>query len=167
MLVIGIDPGATGAIAFYNTENRRLDLVDMPVVQIERGKRNVSHVDPVQLALTLDFHIGMISYSETHAYVEKVGSMPGQGVASMFAFGRAAGVVEGVLAGLGVAHTLVPPQTWIKFAAVVGGKDGSRQRAGQMFPAAANLFSRAKDDGRADAALIAYYGAFHQAKGAK
>jgi crossover junction endodeoxyribonuclease RuvC len=168
VLIIGIDPGATGAIAFYSTETRVLNVVDMPVVKIERGKRTVSHVDPVQLTAEIDFRIGMlVRPEEVHAYVEKVGSMPGQGVASMFAFGRAAGVVEGVLAGLGVAHTLVPPQTWIKFAAVVGGKDGSRQRAGQMFPAAAHLFSRAKDDGRADAALIAYYGAFHQSKGAK
>ena len=163
MLIIGIDPGATGALAFYYTGQRALQIVDTPVVHITRGKRNVSHVDPAGLATEIRNRVECLTaLSEVHAYVERVGSMPGQGVASMFAFGRAAGVIEGVLAGLGVPFTLVPPTTWIKFAAVVGGKDGSRQRAGQLFPASADLFSRVKDDGRADAALLAYYGAFQQ-----
>jgi crossover junction endodeoxyribonuclease RuvC len=76
----------------------------------------------------------------------------------MFAFGRAAGVVEGALAGLGVPYTDVPPATWIKAMGVRGGKDGARNRAMELWPKQAELFKRVKDDGRADAALIAAYG---------
>lgn len=165
MFIIGIDPGASGAIAFYSTDTRTLAVIDMPVVEVKRGKRDVRHVDAIQLSREIDSRLGMLLRPEdVHAYVEKVGSMPGQGVASMFAFGRSAGVIEGVLAGLGVAHTLVPPKTWIQYCAVVGGKDGSLARARQMFPAYLKFFERKMDDGRADAALLAYYGAFAQAR---
>ena len=85
--------------------------------------------------------------------------MPGQGVSSMFSFGRAAGIVEGVLAGLSVSFELIPPATWIKSMRTFGGKDGSRQRAQELFPDYAHLFARKKDDGRAEAALLACYAA--------
>ena len=93
-----------------------------------------------------------------HAYVERVGAMTGQGVSSVFSFGRSAGVLEGVLAASGVPYTLVTPQTWQKAVGLRGGKDGSRERAMQQFPDQASLFARKKDDGRADATLIAIYG---------
>lgn len=155
MLVIGIDPGATGALALLYTDTGDLVLFDMPVVEITRGKRDVRQVDAGMLGALLRENLP----ASAHAYLEKVGAMPGQGVSSMFAFGRAVGVVEGVLSGLRIPVSIVPPQTWMKGCSVVGGKDGSRARAMQLFPAYASLFSRKKDDGRADAALIAYYGA--------
>jgi crossover junction endodeoxyribonuclease RuvC len=94
---------------------------------------------------------------EIKALIEKVHAMPGQGVSSMFSFGRAAGIVEGVLAGLSVPFELIPPATWIKSMRTFGGKDGSRQRAQELFPDYAHLFARKKDDGRAEAALLACY----------
>ena len=154
MKVLGIDPGAGGALAFFDTETGDVDIVDMPTVEIKRGQRFVRHVSAPLLA---DILRGRNDISE--AFVEKVGAMPGQGVASMFAFGRAAGVIEGVLAGLEIPITHVPPQEWIKAMRVVGGKDGSRQRASQLFSRQAGLFARKKDDGRSDAALLAAYGA--------
>lgn len=153
MLVIGVDPGATGAIALLFSPT---DLVvfDTPTVEVTRGKRDVRQVDPGMLAALIRESLP----TPAHAFVEKVGAMPNQGVSSMFAFGRAAGIVEGVLAGLNVPATHVQPQAWIKACAVVGGKDGSRARASQLFPRHASLFRRVSDHGRADAALIAYYG---------
>jgi crossover junction endodeoxyribonuclease RuvC len=94
---------------------------------------------------------------EIKALIEKVSAMPGNGVSSMFSFGRAAGIVEGVLAGLSVPFELIPPATWIKSMRTFGGKDGSRQRAQELFPDYAHLFARKKDDGRAEAALLACY----------
>jgi len=85
--------------------------------------------------------------------------MPGQGVSSMFSFGRAAGIIEGVLAGFSVPFELIPPATWTKSMRTFGGKDGSRQRAQELFPDYAHLFARKKDDGRAEAALLACYAA--------
>ena len=90
--------------------------------------------------------------------LEQVGAMPGQGVSSMFAFGRAVGVVEGALGALAVPYSRVPPQEWQRGMRVRGGKDGARERAMALFPARADEFARKKDDGRADASLIAAYG---------
>ncbi len=154
---IGIDPGASGAVAVFSPGGKNsdeiLDIVDMPAFAIKRGTREVRHVDPAGLARILAMHAGAITY----ACIEKVGAMPGQGTASMFAFGRAAGVIEGALAALQMRYDLVAPQVWQRAMRVVGGKDGARQRASQLFPRQAGLFARVKDDGRADAALLAYY----------
>jgi len=125
----------------------------MPVVEVKRGQRNVKQVNAPMLASLIK------EISPNRAYVEAVHAMPGQGVSSMFAFGRALGVIEGSLAGLGVPFTLVSPREWTAAMRVKGGKDGSRNRAAELFPRHANLFSRVKDDGRADATLIAVFGA--------
>lgn len=154
MKIMGIDPGATGAIAVLDTDEMSVVIIDMPTTKIKRGPRTVNQVDAVALSHALRPHA-----DDCFAVVEKVHSMPGQGVASTFSFGRAAGVLEGVLAALGIPFSLIPPQTWTKSMRLFGGKDGSRSRAQELFPDQAHLFSRKKDDGRADAALIACYAA--------
>lgn len=153
MRILGVDPGASGALVILDTEQNTLTVFDMPTVEIKRGTRNVRQVSAQMLVDIVSPH------SPDHAFVEKVGAMPGQGVSSMFAFGRAAGVVEGVLAALRVPTTYVTPQEWQKAMRVIGGKDGSRNRASQLWPGQATHFARVKDDGRSDAALIAAYGA--------
>jgi crossover junction endodeoxyribonuclease RuvC len=132
----------------------RLRLFDTPTATRKTSTRVVTEVDPAQLAQALR-DLGELPVAA--AYVEQVGAMPGQGVSSMFAFGRALGIVEGALAVCGHAIVKVPPQTWQR-AMKVRGKDGSRERAAQEFPQHADLFKRKKDDGRSDAALIALYG---------
>jgi crossover junction endodeoxyribonuclease RuvC len=158
MLILGIDPGAHGALAVIDTArplNDQLILVrDMPTTLVQRGKREVNEVNAPMLAAMVQ------SFGQIEAgYLEAVGAMPGQGVSSMFAFGRAVGVLEGVLAGAGIPAAKVPPQTWQRAMRVRGGKDGSRERAAALYPRNAHLFSRKKDDGRSDATLIASYGA--------
>lgn len=153
MKIWGIDPGAFGAIAILDTDSRELVIIDMPTLKVKRGPRVVNQVDAHMLADALRPHVD----SDTKALIEKVSAMPGNGVASMFSFGRAAGIVEGVLAGLSVPFELIPPATWIKSMRTFGGKDGSRQRAQELFPDYAHLFARKKDDGRAEAALLACY----------
>lgn len=154
MKIIGVDPGAFGAVAIVDTETTDLVMIDMPTLKVKRGPRLVNQVDAASLAEALRPYASEIH----HAYVEKTWSMAGQGVASSFAFGRAGGVLEGVLAGLGISATLVTPQTWTKSMRRFGGKDASRERAVELFPEYAKTFSRKKDDGRADAALIAVWG---------
>jgi crossover junction endodeoxyribonuclease RuvC len=153
MKFMGIDPGAFGAVAILDKDSRELVVIDMPTLKVKRGPRVVNQVDAHMLADALRPHVD----SETKALIEKVSAMPGNGVASMFSFGRAAGIVEGVLAGLSVPFELIPPATWIKSMRTFGGKDGSRQRAQELFPDYAHLFARKKDDGRAEAALLACY----------
>ncbi len=93
------------------------------------------------------------------AFIEYVGSRPGEGAVGAFAFGRSRGVVEGVLAACGVPAKHLAPATW---KAAVGlpkaSKDASRSEAIRRWPAHAAFFARVKDDGRAEAALIAVAG---------
>ncbi|WP_256670200.1 hypothetical protein [Pseudomonas sp. L-22-4S-12] len=100
----------------------------------------------------------------SHAFLEQVGAMPGggerkMGAASAFSFGHGAGVVEGLLQGLGIPYTLVPPQTWKKRAGLQGqDKDAARTRAIQLYPGIRDLDLKGKGQALADAMLIARYG---------
>jgi len=152
-MIVGIDPGASGALAFFDMSRGILYVEDMPVLEIARNGKTKREISPQLLRSIVD------RYEPRRAIIERVGAMPGQGVSSMFQFGRSVGLVEGVLAGLNVPTGFVTPQQWQKGAGVRGGKDGSRMRAVELFPAYAQLFARKKDDGRADAALIAWWGA--------
>jgi crossover junction endodeoxyribonuclease RuvC len=151
--ILGVDPGASGALVILETQTNTLTVADMPTVTIKRGTRQVRQVNAYLLADIIK------ELAPAKAFVEAVHAMPGQGVSSMFAFGRALGVIEGVLAGLQVPTTLVPPAEWTKAMRVKGGKDGARNRAIELYPRSADQFARVKDDGRADACLIATYGA--------
>ena len=154
--IIGIDPGAAGAVAIL--ENGRLTQVfDMPVVEITVGGKAKRRVAPELLASELRLY----NLADTIAVVEQVGAMPGQGVTSMFAFGQAYGLVLGVLAGLWIPTTTVTPATWKKALKLNTGKDGARAKAAQLWPAQADQFKRVKDDGRAEAALLAHWRLHH------
>ena len=157
MIVLGIDPGAGGALAFFNIEKGILDIVDMPIVEVLRGKKIKREISAAMLSALVR------ARSPTIAFVERVGAMPGQGVSSMFQFGRGVGTIEGVLAALEIPTHYASPQAWQKEMGVRGGsKDASRARAAELFPAYASQFARVKDDGRSDAALISCYGIRHQ-----
>jgi crossover junction endodeoxyribonuclease RuvC len=153
-LIVGIDPGISGGIATLDGK-KLVDVIDMPLVQRQVGKAVKNFVSPHELhthlaALTIEHDVT--------AYIEQVSAMPGQGVVSMFSFGRSLGNIEGVLASLQIPYHFVQPLTWQRKVRLTGGKDGARALAQQMFPQHASAFSRKKDDGRADAALIGLYG---------
>jgi crossover junction endodeoxyribonuclease RuvC len=153
MIVIGIDPGLSGAVAFYNTVDGTIEVADMPINNLIRNGKAKREVSAVMLSGILTRH------KVDAAFLERVNAMAGQGVTSVFSFGRSSGIVEGILAAYDIPTTLVTPQAWQKAVSQRAGKDGSRERAMQLFPSQADLFIRKKDDGRSDAALIAYYGA--------
>lgn len=156
--VLGIDPGAGGGIALLVGDQLKA-VLDMPALVVRRGKRDVRQVDAHLLAgvIRRTLPLDMV-------YIERVGAMPGQGVSSMFAFGRAAGVIEGVLAGLGVPFDFLSPGHWKAAMNVSASKDASRHKAIMLWPQWSIEFSRAKDDGRAEAALLGLYGARKYAK---
>jgi crossover junction endodeoxyribonuclease RuvC len=155
MLILAIDPGAKGALAFYNPMAGTLEIVDTPTVEVKRGAKMKTEISAQMLAAVIQ------ARKPTEAVVEKVGAMPGQGVSSMFQFGRGVGMIEGVLSALQIPVTYVAPQLWQRQVGTRTGKDGNRQRASELFPAYASTFARAKDDGRADAALMAWWRASH------
>ena len=152
-MILGIDPGLSGALAFFDYEKGQLTIFDMPVHEVERNGKSKREVSPQRLAMLVR------GIDVRRAIVEKVAARPGQGVTSMFGFGRSFGVEEGVLAALNIPVTYVTPQQWRKATQVREGKHGSRQRATELFPKHAGEFARVKDDGRAEASLIAYHGA--------
>ena len=156
MRVIGIDPGLSGAIAVING-NDDLIIFDMPTMTVERNGKAKRQVSASVLAQILK----TAKSDDCHVFVEKVSAMAGQGVTSVFSFGRSFGMIEGILAALHMPVTYVAPATWVKAVHRGAGKDASRSRAMELFPDNQADFKRVKDDGRSDAALIAYWGKHH------
>lgn len=151
--VIGIDPGLSGAIAVLDTAGALLRVEDMPVVSKAGGGKEVAA--PVLASLLREY----AGAEDVLAVLEQVASRPGQGVAGMFAFGDSFGVVRGVLGALGIAVTRITPTVWKRAAKLTGApKDRARTLAIERWPARAEWFSRKKDVGRADAALLALHG---------
>ena len=148
--VVGIDPGLSGAIA--HMYDGVIITADMPIFEVIKAKKKQREVDAVQLSTIIaNFNPSMI-------VLEKVHAMPGQGVTSMFNFGRAFGAVEGVVGALRIPITHVTPQRWKSALRLSSDKGESRRLATQLFPASADQWTRVKDDGRAEAALLAWYG---------
>lgn len=146
-MILGIDPGMTGGIAWLSDHGHLIDVRDLPVTKGEG-------LMPAVLAEWLREPNRM----PVHAFVERVAARPGAGVSGMFNFGRGYGQIEGVLAALGVPVTLVTPAKWKGSLRIPAEKSASRARAAQLWPGLAGTFARVKDDGRAEAALIGLYG---------
>jgi crossover junction endodeoxyribonuclease RuvC len=153
MIILGIDPGLSGALAFYDTVRGDLEILDMPTLRVGTGSKRV--VDEDILAREIDCRSSFIH----HAFLEQVGTRPGEGAVGAFSFGMGFGILKGVLAANLIPRTLVRPQEWKKALRVPAEKDGARARASQLLPAHAGKWVRVKDDGRAEAAMICLWGA--------
>lgn len=151
---LGIDPGASGAIAVLDEEGHLVKVIDMPVFEVLVGKAVKRRVSPELLAGEIEPYVR----SDSMAWLEQVSARPGQGVSSMFAFGESFGIIKGVLGALRVPTQMVTPNAWKKAMNLNASKDGSRAKATQMWPAQASMFKRVKDDGRAESCLIAEFG---------
>lgn len=157
LIVCGIDPGLTGAIAHLSVDVaqgtcRLLSVSDMPTAEAKVGKSTKSHL----LLAEIPPIIQGVFYKPDHVVIEEVGAAPGQGVTSMFRFGYVAGALAGIVAALQLPLTLVRPQRWQAVAGVKSGDDAGRLRVLQLFPTNNQMFARKKDHNRADAVLIAY-----------
>lgn len=144
---IGIDPGLDGAIAVMC--DGAVTFVDTPTVS--NGKKR--DMDLYACARLLRAFAEL----EVMVVIEAVHSMPGQGVASTFSFGKGFGAWLGILAALDIPHQAVAPQTWkaVMLRDCPKEKDASRVKAMQLYPRIADQLSRKKDHGRADALLMA------------
>jgi crossover junction endodeoxyribonuclease RuvC len=152
-MILGVDPGLTGAIAFFSQEGALIEVHDMPTTTVKVGGKPRQRVCAIGLKnLIARAPVG------SRAFLEQVG--PSTSAAGSFTFGRSVGVVEGVLAVFCIPVTLVSPQRW-KPALGCAGRDKSvsRAQAAMFFPSHAHLFNRVKDDGRAESCLIGLYGA--------
>jgi crossover junction endodeoxyribonuclease RuvC len=144
----GFDPGKSGAFAFYfRAAPEMIAAEDFPLVNGE--------IDSATLADRLR------QMRPDFAIIERVGAMPKQGVSSTFNFGKSYGVLLGVVAALQIPSALVTPGTWKKAFKLSADKEEARALALRQWPARAELFARKKDHGRAEAALLALWGARH------
>jgi hypothetical protein len=161
MRILGIDPGMSGAAAVFDTDAPDMvEATDFPLM----GEESQREIDGLALAEWIR------SREPDHAFIELVSAMPsipgadgkrrGMGAASAFRFGIGVGAIRATVQICRLPYTLVVPTKWKKLYLLKGGdKEPSRQRALQLFPRSAPLFARKKDHQRAEAALMAAYGA--------
>lgn len=149
--ILAIDPGLTGALALYSPSVGDLTVEDVPTLRV--GKRSV--VDFYSLARIIDNW----SAASPIVWLEYVSASPQMGVTSAFRFGETYGLLTGICAAHFLTINTVTPPVWKLAMKAKGEKDESRARAMALHPRYVDLFRRIKDHGRADAALIALYGA--------
>ena len=143
--IMGLDPGASGAVAFYYPEKAQLiSAYDVPLVEKK-----------INAAALYDL---IRQYGPDLAVVEIVHAMPKQGVSSCFNFGMSYGTALGVIGALKIPTVHVSPTKWKKYYCLSADKEESRALAISKWPASLH-FRRKKDNGRAEAALMALYGA--------
>lgn len=163
MIIIGIDPGVTGAFAALNTETMVVEFFDMPTFKVKSGKKNKSDFDVPAIAKWIRMQAAFVN---KHVVIEKQQAMPpalhgrAQGSVSTGMVMYGYGILIGVLGAVGIPFDRVAPRSWKAkiLKDLPDGKESSIICAKQMFPKAADQLSRKKDHNRAEALLIAAYG---------
>jgi hypothetical protein len=163
MLILASDPGLHGALAAYDEGRRSLTVVDMPTQTREMASRKLRDtVDELELISFFSTWAGM---GATTLYLEQVGGMPGQSAHGAYMFGSYVTAVRVAAKAAGLVVHEVTPARWKAAMRAPKDKDGARLRASELLPAFSHLWPLKKHDGRAEAALLALYGA--QRGGAK
>jgi len=155
MLIIGIDPGISGSICFFQ-DGKIIDVVEMPTMT--EGKKNKKQVNGSQIFNEISDRIKKLDKKDIKVIIEQVSAMPGQGVTSMFNFGQSYGILKGICSAMQLPMYFVRPAKWKKYFNLINSeKDASRTRAIEIFPYFSGQLSRKKDSNKADAILIASF----------
>ena len=155
MFIIGIDPGISGAICFFD-DGKIIDVIEMP--NMAEGKKNKRQVNGAQIYNEILKRIDKNQKKEIRVIIEQVSAMPGQGVTSMFNFGQSFGILKGICSAMQLPMYFVRPAKWKKYFNLINSsKDASRSRAIEIFPKVSDKLKRKKDSNKADAILIASY----------
>ena len=162
MLIIGIDPGISGAICFFE-DGQVKEIIDMPVMA--DGKKNKRQINGPQTYNEISTRINKFPKKDIIVVIEQVSAMPGQGVTSMFNFGQSFGVIKGICSAMQLSMFFIRPAKWKKyFGLIKTEKDASRTKVIEIFPYISSELSRKKDSNKADAVLIAsfFYNTFNK-----
>ena len=155
MLIIGIDPGISGSICFFE-DGVIKDVIEMPTMT--DGKKNKKQVNGSQIFNEISERIKKTDKRNIKVVIEQVSAMPGQGVTSMFNFGQSFGILKGICSAMRLSMYFVRPAKWKKYFNLINSeKDASRTRAIEIFPYFSTELSRKKDTNKADAILIASF----------
>jgi len=159
MIIIGIDPGVSGAISIL-TDGKITEIYEMPTM-ID-GKKNKKQVNGAEVTNIINKEL--VNEKDINVVIEHVSAMPGQGVTSMFNFGQSFGVLKGICAALKLPVHFIRPVKWKKhFNLINTEKDASRTKVIEVFPYISSKISKKKDANKADAILIARF--FHETVG--
>tara|TARA_B100001105_G_scaffold252766_1_gene244975 strand:+ start:470 stop:964 length:495 start_codon:yes stop_codon:yes gene_type:complete len=157
MLIIGMDPGISGAICFFENGEVK-EIIDMP--NMADGKKNKRQINGPQVYNEISSRIKNTPKKEIVVVIEQVSAMPGQGVTSMFNFGQSFGVLKGICSAMQLSMRFIRPAKWKKyFGLIKTEKDASRTKVIEIFPYISSQLSRKKDSNKADAILISSF--FH------
>lgn len=150
MRTLGCDPGLYGAIACWDDDLEVLVVRDAPIAHVQVGASR-------DRAVLLDAEYARLveDLCPDRMVIEEVNGITKQSASASFNFGASFGLLRGFAAMAKIPVYFVPPIVWRTRLRVRNGKDGSRLRAMQLYPAYSHLFKRVKDDGRAEAALLA------------
>ena len=155
MLIIGIDPGISGSICFFEN-GKIIDVIEMPTMT--EGKKNKRQVNGAQVYNEILKRINKSEKHNVRVVIEQVSAMPGQGVTSMFNFGQSFGILKGICSAMQLPLYFVRPAKWKKYFGLINSeKDASRTKAIEMFPYYSSNLSKKKDSNKADAILIASF----------
>ena len=155
MLIIGIDPGISGSICFFQ-DGVIHDVIEMPTM-IE-VKKNKKQVNGSQIFNEIKERVKKIDNKDIKVVIEQVSAMPGQGVTSMFNFGQSFGILKGICSSMQLPMYFVRPAKWKKYFNLINSqKDASRTKAIQIFPYFSSQLSRKKDSNKTHAILIASF----------
>lgn len=158
--ILGIDPGLSGGWALIDGSARLLDAGNFPTHQTRKNGKASTQLDGLALADVLG------ACRATDAFVEVVSSRPRQ--AGQFQFGINCGLLHGILHAHGIPFELVAPALWKGIFGIKRSEDETKAEkktdarliAASLYPTHAHMFARVKDDGVAEAALIALYGLY-------
>ena len=106
MLIIGIDPGISGSICFFQ-DGKIIDVVEMP--NMTEGKKNKKQVNGAQIFYEISKKIEDFDKKDIKVIIEQVSAMPGQGVTSMFNFGQSFGILKGICSAMQLPMYFVRP----------------------------------------------------------
>ena len=155
MLIIGIDPGISGSVCFFQN-GKILQVIEMPTM-ID-GKKKKRQVNGSQIYNEILKRINEFEKQNVRVVIEQVSAMPGQGVTSMFNFGQSFGILKGICSAMQLPMYFVRPAKWKKHYNLINSdKDASRTRAIEIFPYFSSHLSKKKDSNKADAILIANF----------
>ena len=162
-LIVGIDPGLKGGIAFIpiNLKDHGCVTYPMPIITTKKKvKGKIKTKNKLDGKALRDIFLFADAIEIVKIYIEEVHSMPKQGVASTFSFGKTYGQTIGILEGLGYTPEFVRPQVWKKDMGVTSDKNTSIAKAEYLFPNAKLIAPKCRKvhDGMAEALLIAEYG---------
>ena len=154
-VILAIDPGVHGAFALYSPNDPyTVQVQDVPTLKVKVAKRTRNQPDLHRMHA---YFTSVAMLSPTHVICEEPHSMPHDGVVQAFTLGHCCGAIQAFITGLGCPVTYIRPNAWKLAMRLTGDKDLSRKRASQLFPQGAWQWERVRDDGRAEAALLAYY----------